>query len=519
MIKTAGLTALIMSASAASQAQDTKLFKQSELQTTHGISELKAVNFFTSGTAALMARGQGDMAGRPEGNPEGKSGGKISGKYFSFFEMNANGQFNAAPRMTVEMPEDAVFFDFAPIFDKDLQSLLFLNADGVQIFDPATGAVTMLAPALSIYKQHGSPLFNHVDFARDVNGDGLADLLIPDFGGYRLMLNDGAGGFKVEIILDMPVEMRVSGSTPRYNQFPVYAFDANFDGRMDVVFRRDNSFLAYLQQADGSYSTTAATYDFDINIVGNSFGAQVASNERYSDQSNLTETNIETIKDINGDGIMDIVTQTDRAQGLFNRSTEYGFHYGSSATGRIVYETAPSARLTMKGITANTRHIDFSNDGRVDFAGGAVNIGIGKIIGILLSGSVSIPVMFYEQDENGQYSEDPLYRKKISVDFDMSSGQSSVPVVEMTDIDGDGNKDLILSKDNDGLRIYKATPGQRKLFAKKAIEIELNLPKNGEFVTTADLNGDGKGDLMMHYSRLGADGKDKRNKIIVLIAN
>jgi len=506
MRKTAGFCALLLATTGA-YAQDSEPFAISELIAEHGISKLKAVNFFAPGKVALVASGQDEN----------------ERKLFSFFEMtgfemNGTNRHSPEPRLKVEMPEEAVFYDFAPIFDADRESLLFLNADGVQVFDPESSAIRTLTTVSSIYKQNGSPLFSQVDFARDMNGDGFADLLIPDFAGYQLLLNDGKGDFSNTTLLEMQVEMRLRGNIPRYSQFPAYAFDVNFDGRTDVVFHKDNSFLAFLQQADGSYATVAEAYNFDIDIVGNSFGAQVASNERYSDQSDLAETVVETIKDINGDGIMDIVTQTDRARGLFNRSTEYGFHYGYESMGRVAYATEPTASITLKGITANTRHIDFAEDGRIDFAGGAVNIGIGKIIGILLSGSVSIPVMFYEQNEEGQFSEDPSYRKKISVDFDMSSGQSSVPVVEMTDIDGDGNKDLILSKDNESLRIYRATKGARKMFAKKAIEIDLKLPKNGEQVTTADLNGDGKGDLMMHFDRLGADGKDNRNKIVVLIA-
>ena len=503
MGKKAALSAVLLAVSIGANAQDNGPFTVTELTAEHGVAALRAVNFFAPNSPALVANGQSED----------------ERKFFSFFEMNGNNKLSAAATLKVEMPNDAIFYDFAHVFDADQQSLLFLNSAGIQIFDPEKGETRQITALSSIYKQNGNPLFSQVNFARDLNGDGLADILVPDFKGYRLLLNDGHGGFSGEILLDMHVEMRLRGNTPRYSQFQVYAFDANFDGRTDIVFHQDNSFLAFLQMADGSYAKEAADYPFDIDIVGNSFGAQVASNERYSDQSDLAETIVSTIDDINGDGIMDIVTQTDRARGLFNRRTEYGFHYGYESNGRIVYDKAPTAALTLKGITANTRHIDFAKDGRMDFAGGAVNIGIGKIIGILLSGSVSIPVMFYEQDEAGQFSEDPTFRKKISVDFDMSSGQSSVPVVEMTDFDGDGFKDLVLSKDNETLRIYRATPGARKMFTKKAIEIDLKLPKNGEQVTAADLNGDGKGDLLMHFDRLGIDGQSNRNKIIVLVAN
>lgn len=503
MIKKAGLTALFLAAHTAASAQDNSPFILSEVETDHSVREMKVLNFFAPGTPALMVRGNGDNNART----------------FSFFEMNGGDKLADTPRQKVAMPEDAIFFDTAAIFDKDQESLLFLNAEGIALFNADTGTIEPLAAVSSIYKQNGSPLFSAMDFAQDVNGDGLADLIVPDFAGYRLRLNDGKGGFQQEILLDMQVEMRLGGDTPRYSQFPIHAFDANFDGLTDVVFQKDNSFLAYLQQADGGYATEVQDYGFEIDIVGNSFVAQVQSNERYADQSDLTETVISEIEDINGDGVVDIVTKTDRAKGVFNRSTAYAFHYGYELNGRIAFNTDPSAAVRMKGFTANTRHIDFASDGRKDFAGGAVNMGIGKIIGVLLSGSVSIPVMFYEQDENGQFSEDPAFRKKISVDFDMSSGQSSVPVVEMTDINGDGHKDLILSKDNDELRIYMATPNGKKMFSRRDIKVAVDLPRNGEQVTTADLNGDNKGDLLLHFDRLGADGADKQNKVLVLIAN
>jgi len=503
MQKKVGLTLLAsvalnaLSLGGSVSADDEAPFTLQTITAPHSVEDLEAINIVSAGEMAIVARGRDAE----------------KSKFFSFFAVGEQ-----SPVRSVEMPESALYFDFAPVISKDQESLLFLNSSGVQIYDLAADRITPLVEAASIYRQDGSPLFSQEDFARDMNGDGLADILIPSFEGYRLFLNDGEGRFEDAVLLDMQVEMRISGATPRYSQFPAYSFDVNFDGLKDVVFQKDKAFIAFLQRADSGFDQAPKAYEFDIEIVGNSFAAQVESDERYSDQTNLTETFIEAIEDINGDGIMDIVTQTDRAQGLFNRSTRYGFHYGYESNGAIAYNKTADASILLDGVTANTRHIDFAEDGRIDFAGGAVNIGIGKIIGILLSGSVGIPVMFYEQDENGQYSEDPTFRKKISVDFDMSSGQSSVPVVEMTDIDGDGHKDLILSKDDDRIRVYLAEPDGKKMFARKPLELDVQLPKNGEQVKAADLNGDGKGDLMLHYDRLGADGEARKNSFLVLLA-
>lgn len=501
MMTKAGLTLLATAVSLPVVAQQkTPLFSITELSAPHVVADLEVISFLQADSPSIMVRGQDDN----------------KNKLFSFYSVG-----NSEPDRTVRMPAEALYFDFAEVTEKGKMSLLFLDSDGVQIYSAETDEISRLVEASSIYKQDGSPLFSGKDFARDLNGDGLADLLIPDFKGYHLFLNDGAGGFDEKYLLDMQVEMRLSElhSTPRYSQFPAYSMDANFDGRPDVAFQKDKDFVTFLQKPDGSFETSAVNVAFDIDIVGNSFAAQVASNERYADQTDLAETIIETIEDLNDDGIMDIVTQTDRAQGLFNRSTKYGFHYGFESNGLISFNSNPDALINLDGITANPRHIDFAADGRVDFAGGAVNIGIGKIIGILLSGSVGIPVHFYPQNEDGSFAAKPAYKRKVSVDFDMSSGQSSVPVVEMTDIDLDGHKDLILSKENDRLRVYKATPDKKKMFSSRHIEMQVRLPKNGEQIEVADLNGDGKGDLMLHYDRLGADGPELRNKVLILLAN
>lgn len=501
MMKKVGLTLFATAVYLPAVAQQkTAPFTITELVAPHVVADMEVINFLQAETPAIMVRGQDDN----------------KNKLFSFYEVGSN-----APDRTVRMPTEALYFDFAEVIEKDKQSLLFLDSSGVQIYDPESDEISRLVEVESIYKQDGSPLFSEKDFARDFNGDGLADLLIPDFDGYHLFLNDGTGGFEEEYLLDMQVEMRLSEmhSTPRYSQFPAYSLDANFDGRPDIAFQKDKAFVTFLQKPDGSFETTPVNVAFDIDIVGNSFAAQVASNERYADQTDLAETVIETIEDLNDDGIMDIVTQTDRAQGLFNRSSKYGFHYGYESNGLLSFNKEPDALINLDGITANPRHIDFASDGRVDFAGGAVNIGIGKIIGILLSGSVGIPVHFYPQNEDGSFSTKPAYKRKVSVDFDMSSGQSSVPVVEMTDIDLDGYKDLILSKEDDRLRVYKATPDKKKMFSSRYIEMQVRLPKNGEQVEVADLNGDGKGDIMLHYDRLGADGPERRNKVLVLLAN
>ncbi len=499
----AGLMASLMTVAMPLSAQSKAPFTINDMPAEHSVSELKLVPFFEAERQSLIVKGRTEEQDR----------------VFSFYEIQEGNLVSATPTLTVSMPDDALFYDFASIFDTGQESLLFLNDAGVQRFDPTTDTFEPFMALRSIYRQSSSPLFEQMDFARDLNGDGLADIIVPDFDGYWLRLNDGNGGFHSQVLLDMQVEMRLSQNRPLYSEFPLHSSDVNFDGKKDIIFQKDQSFVVFHQVADGGFETSPTVYDVDIDVTGNSFAALVRSNERYQDQSDLAETRIVEIEDINGDGIIDIVTETDRAKGLFDRSTTYQFHYGVNSDGKLMFQSEPSANVTLKGITARNRYLDFTDDGRKDFVGGSVNIGIGKIIGILLSGSVGIHVNFYEQGEDGRFGAKPTFRKKVNVDFDMSSGQSSVPVAEMTDIDGDKAKDMIVSKGNEELRLYYATPGGKKMFRRKEVKLKIDLPKNGELVSTEDVNGDGKGDLLIHFDRLGADGAENKNRFIVLIAN
>ena len=94
-----------------------------------------------------------------------------------------------------------------------------------------------------------------------------------------------------------------------------------------------------------------------------------------------------------------------------------------------------------------------------------------------------------------------------------------MPVTELADIDGDKVKDMILSKGTKMLRVYKATPNGKKMFARKSVDVKIDLPKNGELISSTDMNGDGKDDLLIHFDKLGADGASNTNRFMVLIAH
>ncbi|MBV1900744.1 MAG: hypothetical protein KUG56_03625, partial [Kordiimonadaceae bacterium] len=139
-------------------AQATAPFTISDITANHTVSQLKLVPFFRAEDNALLAKGRT------------KSGEKI----FSFYEMDRGSRVKAVPTLTVHMPPRALFYDFAPIRDQKQETLLFLGDSGVQRYDLASDTIEPLVALSSIYRQGSNPLFEQLDFARDLNGDGYA---------------------------------------------------------------------------------------------------------------------------------------------------------------------------------------------------------------------------------------------------------------------------------------------------------------------------------------------------------
>lgn len=479
-------------------AQD--LFEIKHLDAGHPVEAIEKIHLGTDEKAALL------VAGRD----------RESIKHFSVFDIPAAGESAAAPAFHFTMPEDMLFFDTAKL-DGKTTSMLFLSSEGVSHYNSVSNEIELIAPVQSIFRQSFNPRLNKADFAKDLNGDGLADILLPDFDGYRLLLGKEGGGFEPEQRLGMSVEMRLGNGTPRYSTFPYYQFDANFDGKDDIVFHQDHSFLVFTQKADGSFDDSALTVPFELPVTGNSYKEEVRADEQYADQTNLENSTFQEIADINGDGIIDIVTTTDIAKGVFNRTIEFHYYYGKNDGGKLTFDKDANTDIVMKGFSTRNEHIDFGTDGKMDFVAGTAKLGIGKIIGIFLSGSTSVDVNFYEQGTDGRYTEKPTFKKKVDVEFNLSSGQSSIPVVEMGDFNGDGVKDLVVSKKEKELQFFMATPTGKKMFARKASKIKLPLPKNGEYVDAVDLNEDGKDDLAFYFDRLNG-GADKVNRITLMMA-
>lgn len=422
-------------------------------------------------------------------------------------------------RREVEVPFDALFFDILRGADGQADRLAFLTPLGVRIFDPVDGGAPLRLSAVSIFRHASNPEFDRMAFAVDADGDGRDDLLIPDFDGHRLFLQTGDGGFSEPVFLGLPSEMRIGGFTsisgePRYKAFPHHAFDADGDGRGDLVFHRGRELLVFAQGEDGGFASFPRPVPLGLPIVGNRWVDEIAAEDISANRSNFVQTRLLRIEDFDGDGIVDILTETERASGTFDRVTGYALHFGRGPG--PVFDPVPDTSILVPGYVARLQVVDVDGDGRRDLVTASVDIGIGKIVGALLTGSTDFDLSFHRLGAGRALPETPDVRRKLSVGFDFSSGGVSIPLFALADVDGDGAMDLLLDDDKRGIRLFPSEPG-KALFARRAIRVDVDLPGDGQLVDSADLDGDGGADILIRFDRLGADGADNRDRILLLL--
>lgn len=67
------------------------------------------------------------------------------------------------------------------------------------------------------------------------------------------------------------------------------------------------------------------------------------------------------------------------------------------------------------------------------------------------------------------------------------------------DVTGDGRSDLLIEWTHRELRVYVGVPGPG-LFSPQPQKVSVAVPNDEEYIWLADLNGDGKQDILMHHS-------------------
>ena len=163
--------------------------------------------------------------------------------------------------------------NLSQLIDSDPAPRLVTHAEGVlEVLDVEAQSFKPLIKLPTIYRTKAVDLDADIEFARDLTGDGLDDLLMPDFDGWRFSVAQSDGTFsKPQLFGPQPI-MNVGSA--RYVNFTAntpYLLDHNQDDRLDVAFWADDALQVYYQNEGAVFSTTPVTMEVAPNIESDAF--------------------------------------------------------------------------------------------------------------------------------------------------------------------------------------------------------------------------------------------------------
>jgi len=259
---------------------------------------------------------------------------------------------------------------------------------------------------------------NRLHFARDINADGLTDLVIPGAGEIHLLINEGGGNFEAPLSILSATRLRTQLNINRFNRSAGQAVripnltlrDVNADSREDLVVRTEEKLEVFLAgRTPGRYFPLTPDFLLDIAAIEENLGQFDIDNLDFSNLTGvLALTHEEILEDIDGDGIDDLLLREGGKVSIF--------------TGQADGVNTAQARQILRsgGNVLSTFLYDENGDGLKDLWLWRVeSISVGDIfVWLALSGSIAIEAFIYPN--NGERFERRPARK-VTVDLKFPS--------------------------------------------------------------------------------------------------
>ena len=396
----------------------------------------------------------------------------------------------------------------------DTESLYFVEPGRISRYDLDAGEFVEFIAIRTIYGQMRTGRIIPVDFIRDVNGDERDDVVVPDTAGYRVRLQRADGSLGDETVLTDSSAMSVADGRVSFESRPLVSGHMTDDELVDLAVWRGDTLLVYEQLPDDRFAGEPLTIPLALGLLSEAEMQNRAQGLGAVDQEGLVDTRVLQIEDLNGDGLPDILTESLLNLGVFDKENDFRLHLGRRTDPLIAYDENEDSLLASSGLQYGLVTTDLDGDDRMDLYVRKVRMSFGRVIRALLAGNVPLQLHFYRMSDDDTYPEEANYVTKTNVSFSMSSGQVDVPAIAVADFDGDGLEDLLMQTDADRLD-YRRGVRNNDLFTDDAIEMSIDLPRNGELVAVEDIDGDDRADLILRYNESDGDGPARTVRILL----
>ncbi len=429
------------------------------------------------------------------------------------------------PKLDATLPPEVLFVDVANIGGRD--RLVTYERGRLNWFDPESASERELVAVISSFDPPRKNEIPHVDVTRDLNADDRDDLVVPDVDGFWVFIQMSDGAFADPVKIGPPTDISgISGADGyRYDpwsQSRVHEMDYDQDGRSDLVFWNEDHFEVHTQDERGLFAQEAKTFttdvDFDSDELSSLAGGDMLGKVLHS------------LADLNGDGVADLVVYSLQGTSIPSKRSSYEVHFGArTPEGGTAFAAEVGVEFQSNNrIQLGLDRHDFDRDGQVDLMLTTINVkfiesSLWKRIKGAMGDDVWLELEFYRL-EGGLYPDKPNTTRRIALDGPPSHREPGwVPldillrggahesrktqksylrafnmILLIGDVTGDGRSDLFIESTHVSLPVFVGVPGP-DLFARRAQNVAIAVPNDQEYAWLADLNKDGKQDILMHH--------------------
>jgi hypothetical protein len=446
-----------------------------------------------------------------------------------FYHRPLQHDFAKTPDQTIEVPaEAAVRFTADVVPAAKGKELGFMGPRGVFCY-VATDRRFTPSPVWLVRDEGffdmsaGNQLPSWGGLVKDMNGDGLADILFLKKGSAVLYMQKAGGGFERagEIPLDYKQTFGAQVETLLLGRFLSFhgtlnkaaIEDLNGDKLADLVTLHERSIDTYLQRKDGA-SRFGAVPDRKMPL-------RVVSEDSATEDEEFNQIRT-AIQDVDGDGFPDLIVYRNLGKvSLFESMRTQIIFYRGGPKGWD--ESKPTQILNLKGISIDPALIDVDGDGKKDLVVSSLRTDLVTNALRALFNSVTISYYVFRWDKDAKkFHETPDFSRDMKIDLSRLEGSGSIPYAYFWgDYDGDGVADLLSLDEEGALNIDpgEATSGfwsgEKLDFPDgKRVRIEVETSNS---LKIQDLNHDGRADILLWYYPKKADDPE-RGQIKLLLS-
>ena len=455
------------------------------------------------GTVLGVDTGDVDGDGREDLVAAHMAGTAGLARQVSVFAQGTKGsRFPADPAHTWNVPVDACAFAVGDFDPTPGQEVVFLCPTRV-VLVKAGGAQSELAKLTVFFDYPEDGALPVWDLARDLNGDGLPELVVPTKTGYSVFARRDRG-LEPAGELELPTRNRFGESleTKLLNRFlsarsrlrRVVAVDLDQDGRKDLVAYREKGLARWLQREDGTF---AAKPDREEPLQIVEQAEQDGKQGKDSDNESFANVRLD-LADLDNDGSAELlITRTVGELGVFETlRTQLIIFRGQK--GGTWNEDQPDVVLNLKGLSADPELVDWNGDGQPDLVLSSYRMDMFTNVKRAISESMTITYQVYLRRKDGPlYPDEPNFLRDVDVPLESLEKRGGIRAVEFgADLDGGGVNDMLVRRPEGGLLVTLGAFDDDELIFDEDTTFPLGVGRT-EPPRVVDLDGDGADELLM----------------------